>query len=98
MMLIQLCLFPGIKACIGANCPVIEEPYEVSLDNHGCFGGPKAGRLKASSNVSIHFSPIGIKIDVSIYISAVIRNAFTMLLVNMLYDKKGPLCMKVGLK
>ncbi|XP_009781615.1 BRCA1-associated RING domain protein 1 [Nicotiana sylvestris] len=39
-----------IKACIAANCPVNEEPYEVNLDNHGCFGGPKAGRLRASSN------------------------------------------------
>ncbi|XP_049411850.1 BRCA1-associated RING domain protein 1 [Solanum stenotomum] len=39
-----------IKACIQENYPVNEEAYEVSLDNHGCFGGPKVGRLRASSN------------------------------------------------
>ncbi|PHU13450.1 hypothetical protein BC332_14655 [Capsicum chinense] len=39
-----------IKACIQENYPVNEEPYEVNLDNHGCFGGPKAGRLRASSS------------------------------------------------
>lgn len=39
-----------IKACIQENYPVNEEPYEVSLDNHGCIGGPKAGRLRASSS------------------------------------------------
>ncbi|CAN4113706.1 unnamed protein product [Withania somnifera] len=39
-----------IRACIRENYPVNEEPYEVSLDNHGCFGGPKAGRLRASSS------------------------------------------------
>lgn len=39
-----------IKACIQENYPVNEEPYEVSLDNHGCFGGPKIGRLRASSS------------------------------------------------
>ncbi|XP_009627211.1 BRCA1-associated RING domain protein 1-like [Nicotiana tomentosiformis] len=40
-----------VKACIAANGPVKEEPYEISLDNHGCSGGPKAGRLWASTNV-----------------------------------------------
>ncbi|KAL3517726.1 hypothetical protein ACH5RR_020315 [Cinchona calisaya] len=39
-----------IKACIEANHPVNEEPYEVSLDNHGCLNGPKTGRLKVSNN------------------------------------------------
>lgn len=33
---------------------VDEEPYEVSLDYHGCCGGPKTGRLKALDNVSAH--------------------------------------------
>ncbi|KAI9181257.1 hypothetical protein LWI28_013011 [Acer negundo] len=36
-----------IKACMEAKCPVDEEPYEVSLDNHGCQDGPKTGRLVA---------------------------------------------------
>ncbi|MCD7449076.1 hypothetical protein HAX54_049189 [Datura stramonium] len=39
-----------IKACIQENYPVNEEPYEVNLDNHGCFGGPRHGRLRASSS------------------------------------------------
>ncbi|KAK6141504.1 hypothetical protein DH2020_024749 [Rehmannia glutinosa] len=39
-----------IKACVEANCPVNEEPYEVNLDNHGCCGGPRTGRLRASNN------------------------------------------------
>ncbi|GER29665.1 breast cancer associated RING 1 [Striga asiatica] len=39
-----------IKACMEANAYVDEEPYEVSLDNHGCRGGPKSGRLRASNN------------------------------------------------
>jgi len=33
--------------------PVEEEPYEISVDNQGCQGGPRAGRLKALANVSI---------------------------------------------
>ncbi|KAL5860010.1 hypothetical protein ACOSQ4_001306 [Xanthoceras sorbifolium] len=36
-----------IKACMEARCTVNEEPYEVSLDNHGCQDGPKIGRLRA---------------------------------------------------
>lgn len=32
--------------------PVDEEPYEVTLDNHGCCDGPKTGRLRALNNVS----------------------------------------------
>lgn len=32
--------------------PVDEEPYEVSLDNHGCLDGPKTGRLRALNKVS----------------------------------------------
>ncbi|KAK7835722.1 brca1-associated ring domain protein 1 [Quercus suber] len=40
-----------IKACMEAMHPVNEEPYEVSLDNHGCCDGPKTGRLLALNNV-----------------------------------------------
>ncbi|KAJ8552995.1 hypothetical protein K7X08_020388 [Anisodus acutangulus] len=47
-----------IKACIQENCHVNEEPYEVSLDNHGCIGGPKSGRLRASSGASKLFDGI----------------------------------------
>ncbi|KAI3449810.1 hypothetical protein Pfo_006475 [Paulownia fortunei] len=39
-----------IKACVEANLPVSEEPYEVNLDNHGCCDGPRTGRLRASNN------------------------------------------------
>ncbi|KAM3355915.1 BRCA1-associated RING domain protein 1 [Capsicum galapagoense] len=39
-----------VKACVAANGPVDEELYEISLDNYGSFGGPKAGRLRASAN------------------------------------------------
>ncbi|KAK4418426.1 BRCA1-associated RING domain protein 1 [Sesamum alatum] len=39
-----------IKACVEANGPVDEEPYEVNLDNHGCHNGPRNGRLRASNN------------------------------------------------
>ncbi|XP_020539249.1 BRCA1-associated RING domain protein 1 isoform X2 [Jatropha curcas] len=39
-----------VKACMKAMCPVDEEPYEVSLDNHGCQNGPKTGRLGALDN------------------------------------------------
>ncbi|KAL4596570.1 hypothetical protein ACB092_12G172300 [Castanea dentata] len=39
-----------IKACMEAMHPVNEEPYEVSLDNHGCCDGPKTGRLLALNN------------------------------------------------
>ncbi|KAL0304987.1 UNVERIFIED_CONTAM: BRCA1-associated RING domain protein 1 [Sesamum angustifolium] len=35
-----------IKACVEANHPVDEEPYEVNLDNHGCRNGPRNGRLR----------------------------------------------------
>lgn len=45
-------LFAGIRACMEANCPVNEEPYEITLDNHGCSDGPKIGRLRASTNVN----------------------------------------------
>lgn len=40
-----------VKACMEATHYVDEEPYEVSLDYHGCCGGPKTGRLRASDNV-----------------------------------------------
>ena len=36
--------------------PVNEEPYEVSLDNHGCRDGPKTGRLMALNNVRLILS------------------------------------------
>ncbi|KAL8055254.1 hypothetical protein ABFX02_04G045000 [Erythranthe guttata] len=39
-----------IKACVEANRPVNEEPYEVNLDNHGCRDGPRTGRLRSSNN------------------------------------------------
>ncbi|KAM7521740.1 hypothetical protein LguiA_011642 [Lonicera macranthoides] len=39
-----------LKACIEAKKPLDEEPYEVSLDNHGCRDGPRTGRLRASGN------------------------------------------------
>ncbi|GLT42278.1 hypothetical protein SLA2020_162890 [Shorea laevis] len=39
-----------IKACKEAMQPVDEERYEISLDNHGCHDGPKAGRLRALNN------------------------------------------------
>ncbi|XP_022758493.1 BRCA1-associated RING domain protein 1-like isoform X2 [Durio zibethinus] len=39
-----------IKECMKAMCPVNEEPYEISLDNHGCCDGPKTGRLRALDN------------------------------------------------
>nr|XP_043633946.1 BRCA1-associated RING domain protein 1 [Erigeron canadensis] len=39
-----------VKACIEAGCLVDPEPYEVTLDTHGCSGGPKAGRLRVLNN------------------------------------------------
>lgn len=42
----------GIKACMEAMRPVYEEPYEVSLDNHGCQDGPRTGRLRVLEKVS----------------------------------------------
>lgn len=42
----------GIKACMEANHPVDEEPYEINLDNHGFRDGPRTGRLRASEKVS----------------------------------------------
>ncbi|XP_039021093.1 BRCA1-associated RING domain protein 1-like isoform X2 [Hibiscus syriacus] len=35
-----------VKECLKAMHPLSEEPYEVSLDNHGCCDGPKTGRLR----------------------------------------------------
>nr|XP_043634602.1 BRCA1-associated RING domain protein 1-like [Erigeron canadensis] len=40
-----------VNACREAGHPVKEEPYEVQLDNYGCSGGPKAGRLRLKNNV-----------------------------------------------
>lgn len=51
MMLTADCLCVGIKACMEANHPVDEEPYEVNVDNHGCLNGPKTGRLRVFNNV-----------------------------------------------
>ena len=48
----------GIKACMEAKHPVDEEPYEVSLDVHGCCDGPKIGRIRALEKVlSLSLSP-----------------------------------------
>jgi len=43
----------GIKACMEEKNPVEEQPYEIGVDNQGCQGGPRAGRLRALANVSI---------------------------------------------
>ncbi|KAK1359194.1 hypothetical protein POM88_043668 [Heracleum sosnowskyi] len=40
----------GIKACREMNKPEDEEKYEACLDNHGCWGGPKLGRLRGLQN------------------------------------------------
>ncbi|XP_035839215.1 BRCA1-associated RING domain protein 1 isoform X2 [Helianthus annuus] len=39
-----------VKACMEARKLVNEEPYEVLLDNHGSYGGPKEGRLRVQNN------------------------------------------------
>ncbi|XP_039003713.1 BRCA1-associated RING domain protein 1-like [Hibiscus syriacus] len=39
-----------IKECMKAIHPLNEEPYEVSLDNHGCCDGPKTGRFRVLNN------------------------------------------------
>ncbi|XP_047336492.1 BRCA1-associated RING domain protein 1 isoform X2 [Impatiens glandulifera] len=40
-----------IKASMKLKSPVDEELYEVKLDNHGCHGGPRAGRLRSLNNL-----------------------------------------------
>lgn len=45
-------MFAGIKSCVEANKPMEEEPYEITLDNHGARNGPKTGRHLASDNAS----------------------------------------------
>ncbi|WCJ38265.1 breast cancer associated RING 1 [Euphorbia peplus] len=45
-----------VKACMNSIHPVDEEPYEVSLDNHGCQNGPKTGRLSVLDNASKLFN------------------------------------------
>ncbi|XP_027349873.1 BRCA1-associated RING domain protein 1 isoform X2 [Abrus precatorius] len=45
-----------VKACMDEMNPVNEEPYEINLDNQGCHGGPKAGRLRAMANEPKLFS------------------------------------------
>lgn len=65
----------GIRACMKAMNLVEEELYEIDLDNQGCQGGPKAGRLRASANVSIfslHFMSLQILFALSIRISSVL--------------------------
>ncbi|KAL8106702.1 BRCA1-associated RING domain protein 1 [Apium graveolens] len=47
-----------IKACKEMNRPEDEEKYEAGLDNHGCWGGPKSGRLRCSQNAPTLFSGI----------------------------------------
>ncbi|XP_063950090.1 BRCA1-associated RING domain protein 1 [Daucus carota subsp. sativus] len=41
-----------IKSCAKANKPMNEEPYEVTLDNHGARDGPKTGRHLTLDNAS----------------------------------------------
>ncbi|XP_050208239.1 BRCA1-associated RING domain protein 1 [Mercurialis annua] len=45
-----------VKACMKSMRPVDEEPYEVSLDSHGCCNGPKTGRLSVLDNAPKLFS------------------------------------------
>ncbi|TKY62328.1 BRCA1-associated RING domain protein 1 [Spatholobus suberectus] len=45
-----------IKACMEEINPVEEELYEINVDNQGCHGGPKAGRLRALANEPKLFS------------------------------------------
>lgn len=45
-------MFAGIKSCAKANKPMNEEPYEVTLDNHGARDGPKTGRHLTLDNAS----------------------------------------------
>jgi hypothetical protein len=48
----------GIRACMEEMNLIEEELYEVDLDNQGCQGGLKAGRLRALANVSILSCPL----------------------------------------
>ncbi|XP_065876679.1 BRCA1-associated RING domain protein 1 [Euphorbia lathyris] len=45
-----------VKACMNSINPVDEEPYEVSLDNHGSENGPRTGRLSVLNNAPKLFS------------------------------------------
>ncbi|KAI9085760.1 hypothetical protein K1719_032174 [Acacia pycnantha] len=45
-----------VTASMEVMRPVEEGPFEISLDNYGCQGGPKAGRLRALANVPKLFS------------------------------------------
>ncbi|KAG9446877.1 hypothetical protein H6P81_013005 [Aristolochia fimbriata] len=47
-----------IKACLEAQRPVPEEPYEVSLDIHGCCDGPKNGRKRVMEKAPKLFSGV----------------------------------------
>ncbi|CAJ1900010.1 unnamed protein product [Sphenostylis stenocarpa] len=45
-----------VKACMEEKNPVEEEPYEINVDNQGCQGGPRAGRLRVLANEPKLFS------------------------------------------
>ncbi|KMT05903.1 hypothetical protein BVRB_7g165610 [Beta vulgaris subsp. vulgaris] len=47
-----------IEACMKSKCPIDEEPYEISLDNHDCSDGPKTGRLRVLNNAPKLFSSL----------------------------------------
>ncbi|KAL9285068.1 hypothetical protein ACSQ67_024598 [Phaseolus vulgaris] len=47
-----------IKACMEEKNPVEEQPYEIGVDNQGCQGGPRAGRLRALANEPKLFSSL----------------------------------------
>lgn len=66
----------GIKACMEANHPVDEEPYEVDLDNHGCRDGPRTGRLRASTSVSFSQLNITLKINELIVRCSFLEDSF----------------------
>ncbi|XP_019165530.1 PREDICTED: BRCA1-associated RING domain protein 1 [Ipomoea nil] len=52
-----------VRTCMDFNGPMNEEPYEITLDNHGCSDGPKTGRLRASTNAPKLF--VGLKFYIS---------------------------------
>ncbi|KAL2900258.1 BRCA1-associated RING domain protein 1 [Bienertia sinuspersici] len=47
-----------IEACMLSKSPIDEEPYEISLDNHGCSDAPKTGRLRALNNAPKLFNSL----------------------------------------
>ncbi|KAM7253984.1 hypothetical protein ACFE04_031666 [Oxalis oulophora] len=50
LLMLQAVISAGLKACMKNMKLVNEEPYEVTLDNHGCSEGPKNGRIRAVEN------------------------------------------------